>query len=294
MLKRLAVFAIAAFLTSCVFTYAAGGGTKNKVDPQTNGQNDNQAGQKTPSVVVQEGSQQANASESEEKNDTDQKLAEYTRWLAIFTAVLALVSIAQGYFLYVHGVELRTLAGAAKENTAAAKDGASFALLNAQAVINAERAWIMVQPTSSKRGVYTFLAQNVGQTPAKLITSFADFIVLGHTTNPPATPDYKTQRLEGMTPTLCLPKDMRIIFEISADAIGRIKYPRGDAPPNHLEFMEIYFFGKIVYEDTLNTGKTPESNPLHETKWCFKLLPVDGGVAIADARLIPRDYVDYS
>jgi hypothetical protein len=112
--------------------------------------------------------------------------------------------------------------------------------------------------------------------------------------NPPANPDYQTQRLEGMTPALCLPKDKRVVFEISADAIGRVNYPRGDAPPNHLEFMEIYLFGKIVYEDTLNTGKTPESNPVHETKWCFKLLPVDGGIPSADPKLIPPDYVGYS
>jgi hypothetical protein len=183
MLKLLAILAIAVLLATGMSSQPSKGVTKDKgapiASPQPDSQNDNQDGQKTPSIVVQVGTQQADTAETKEKKDNDRNLAIYTLLLAVFTAVLAIVSIGQGYFLrqqshhlQVHGVELRRLASAARDNAEAAKSAADFALLNAKAVINAERAWIMVQPTSHKREVYTFTAGNVGQTPAKLIRSF--------------------------------------------------------------------------------------------------------------------------
>lgn len=292
-------------------------------NPNTAAQKNDQNSQKTPpSVVVQVESPVATGKNADDHDNTDKEIARYTGMLAIFTLALVVVGIFQFRMMGEHKKGLDGLSGevqkqaghmsrqadlmsrnnvitlatarAAQENAEAAKHTADFALLNAQAVINAERAWVIVGPTSNKRDFYTFNAVNVGQTPAKLVRSFADVIVLGHTTHLPPSPDYQTQRLEGMTPSLCLPKDRRVVFEISAEAISRVKYPQGNAPPNHLEFMEIYFFGKVIYEDTLNTGKTPESSPVHETKWCFKLTPVDGGVPIADPRLIPPDYMGYS
>jgi hypothetical protein len=136
MLKRLAILAVVVFLASSVSAHATGGGTENKVDPQPEGCNDNQDSQKTPSVIIQIGSQQPNTTETEEKKDNDRKLTEYTRWLAIFTAVLAVVSIGQGYFLFRQAHHLRTHAGHLHRLSTAAVDSAKTTKETLDAVKN--------------------------------------------------------------------------------------------------------------------------------------------------------------
>jgi hypothetical protein len=111
MLKWLAIGAIAVTVGVGAPAYAAREGTKNKPDPKSDSHHDNDDSQKTPSVVVQVGSQPSNAFDTEEKKEADRDLADYTRWLAIFTAVLAAVSIGQGYFLRRQAHHLQTHAG---------------------------------------------------------------------------------------------------------------------------------------------------------------------------------------
>ena len=127
------------------------GRNQNKVDPQPDSHNNNQDGQKTPSVIVQVGTQQADTTETREKNDTDQQLVKYTCWLAIFTGLLFLVSAIQGYFLWrqahhleKHGLELHSLAHAARSNADAAKDTAETARKQTDHIAAAERAWLTV------------------------------------------------------------------------------------------------------------------------------------------------------
>jgi|SRR5580658_6637120 hypothetical protein len=209
-------------------------------------------------------------------------------WLAYWAAILLTLAALIGV-----GLALSTLKWL-KNQTLAAKATADFALLNAQAVINTERAWIVVTMKSSKEGVYTIVAENVGRTPAKLVSSFSDVSILRSPKKMPETPTYKTQRYDGMVPTLCFQKERRQIFEITVSEIIDSAYPYGNAPDNALEFMDIYFFGKILYQDILNTGKAPQSNPPHETKWCFKLLTLANAVPISHPYVSPHEYVGYT
>ncbi|MGH9691920.1 MAG: hypothetical protein ACRD4C_12720 [Candidatus Acidiferrales bacterium] len=43
-------------------------------------------------------------------------------------------------------------------------------------------------------------------------------------------------------------------------------------------FRMLYFYGRIIYSDTL------DEKSLHETKWLYWYLPVGDGVAIPDPR----------
>jgi len=205
-------------------------------------------------------------------------------WAAIVLAVAVLIAVGLAFSA------LRWL----KIQTLAAKANADFALVNARALLNAERAWIVVTLATTKEGVYTILAENVGKTPAKLVTSFADISILRAPKNLPETPAYKTQRFEGMVPAVCFPKDRRPILEISVREIIDSAYPYGNAPSNALEFIDIFFFGKITYEDTLHPLKTPESNALHETKWCFKLVTMANSAPIPHPSVSLSQYVGYT
>lgn len=209
-------------------------------------------------------------------------------WLAYWAAIVLAVAVLTGVVVAVSALKWL------KIQTLAAKANADFALLNARALVNAERAWMMVTLTSTKEGVYTIIAENVGKTPAKLVSSFADVSIIRTPKTLPVTPAYKTQCYEGMIPIICFPQDRRQIFEITVPEIIESAYPYGNAPSNALEFMDIFFFGRVVYHDTLNTGNTPESSPVHETRWCFKLLTLANSAPISHPYVSPREYIGYT
>jgi hypothetical protein len=75
--------------------------------------------------------------EAEEKPSLDRALSAYTGWLAIFTAALFFAAAIQvGLFLW----QLRLIQAASKDT----RDAADAAKLNAQAVIDAQRAHLFV------------------------------------------------------------------------------------------------------------------------------------------------------
>jgi hypothetical protein len=115
--------------------------------PQPETQHNDEDGQKTPPVIVQVGTQQPNTSEANEEKET-QRVADYTFWLMVFTAVLAGVSMGQGYFLSQqtrhlkrHGDELHALASATRNN-------AENALKQTEHIVTSERAWIWLAGSS--------------------------------------------------------------------------------------------------------------------------------------------------
>jgi hypothetical protein len=272
MLKRLAILAVmglAALAPICPQETSDQKKSKSKDSPP-------------PSVsIVDNSTRQIKADGPAQESPESHTAFEYSNWALVVIGAFGVLAAF---------ITLREIG----RQTKAAKDAASFALLNAQAIINAERAWIVVGIVSRKPGVYTILAENVGQTPARLVTNFSDVSILPHGQSLAPVPEYKTQRLDGMVPTLYLPKDKRQLFEITTDAISKSKFPNREPSAEAIEFLEIHFFGKIVYEDTLNTGKAPESNPIHETKWCFKYFPIKDGVAMSHPYVCPSGYVDYS
>jgi hypothetical protein len=66
-----------------------------------------------------------------------------------------------------------------KEQTAVSKQAADAALPNAQAIVNAERPWLLVEADHGIQGVpslrqilnVSFTARNVGRSPAEIIHS---------------------------------------------------------------------------------------------------------------------------
>lgn len=72
-----------------------------------------------------------------------------------------------------------------KEQTAVAQKAADAALLNAQAVINAERPWLLIKPSLTVHGMpevtsltVAFKATNVGRSPAEIIFAALEWITL--------------------------------------------------------------------------------------------------------------------
>jgi len=112
MLKGLAVVVFFSVLAGGLADKPSKGGVENEgvriISPQQEGRRNDQGGYKSPTVVVQVGSQPSDSVEANEKKDNDRDLATYTLFLAIFTAVLVVVSGGQGYFLYKQAKLLKT------------------------------------------------------------------------------------------------------------------------------------------------------------------------------------------
>ena len=152
------------------------------------------------------------------------------------------------------------------------KVAAKAALLNARAVINAERAWLVVKiksdPSSSRFPKENFInvLTNVGRTPAKLKSIHIQHTVVGLADGLPVPPVY------GPRWAISVPEntfvvgqdDLRIGIPLTpGEALWKHNPNRaGDTP----EFF--VWYGRITYEDVFRTqGATPQE--IHETRWCY-------------------------
>lgn len=119
-------------------------------------------------------------------NPTEQLIADYTRWLAVFTALLVLATVA----LFVSGernVEVATkAANAARDGAEAAKQAAEIAQ---KTLIASQRAWIRIDEIGLGGGALafdkngasisiSFKITNVGNSPAINITPHVWLIAL--------------------------------------------------------------------------------------------------------------------
>ncbi len=189
----------------------------------------------------------------------------------IVSILLVLVAAITGYFIYRQ----------AKETAAAAratKTAADAALLNAQAIINAERPWIVVNVESLAPGQFNFILKNVGRTPAKVRSIWSMPILTKRGESLRIPPDEQTgESLLCSPPCLIPPTATQIIFRFDVaemdkrNAFGvNITFSQG--------FTELRFYGRIVYFDPLQ----PESAAPHETKWLYWHVPIEGAIPFPD------------
>lgn len=156
----------------------------------------------------------------------------------------------------------------------ATKDNAEAALLNAKALINAERVWLVVTWASDKKilGLFKFGCRNQGKTPAKIISISAkvDFVKNLDLAIPP---DYST-------PTTM--PDLQLVVRSDSFRIGKGINPESILLRNgekkllvnqSREFL--IYYGNIVYQDTLREDGATEGK--HETRWCFVYIPNEEG-----------------
>jgi len=156
---------------------------------------------------------------------------------------------------------------------------AKAALLNAQALINAERPWIVM--TAKRTGTentdeFMIYGEVQGRSPAKIISGWGDHITIpqvqGYKASSDGLPDeppynsetaltYEMLAVPGQTPFLVY------AFRVSHISSDVELWRRIGA------FEEVLFlFGRLIYTDILtkdSNGKPTE----HETRWCFQYTP---------------------
>jgi hypothetical protein len=198
--------------------------------------------------------------------------------MVFFTAVLAIAGAVGTYYAV---KTLRVLRHEAKIAAAALKQTARFAraasktadaaAMNAQAVINAERPWILIEHEWRKiedlEGL-VFYAVNKGATPAEIVEAHFEREIMPYIPDKlPLPPLYKS--------TVLIPRrgDNLIVKNETWDLNEVPIHPESwinnmmkrDTIANATDF--VYFYGVIVYRDMLY--KSTDKSGLHYTRFCF-------------------------
>jgi hypothetical protein len=137
---------------------------------------------------------------------------------------------------------------------------ANAATLSVQAVINAERPWILVtaERVPGGQGYCVFMAYNKGRTPAQIVSGSATHEFAASPDDLKVPPTYKSP--------FNLPNNTLLVRDDSFPI-----YPDPGIKPETITPSRpndiLFFYGRIVYDDVL--GKDRPGYTQHETRWCF-------------------------
>lgn len=154
------------------------------------------------------------------------------------------------------------------ETTAqAAVDAANAALSCAQALIRAERPWLLitVERSLTVRDSFKVTATNRGRTPAKILATSSRIEIVMDETQLPKNPVYEKTAADSLpAPIILLPGESTPIQPFSREDVSWIC--KTDASLRRIELWQekIFIHGKIIYRDLV----TPNDKLMHETSWC--------------------------
>jgi hypothetical protein len=157
--------------------------------------------------------------------------------------------------------------GYAETAAEAAASSAHAALMNAQAVLHAERSWILisVEASRSAENSFTVVASNRGRTPAKIVEIAERSRIAIDEMHLPGVPEYaEEKRSTPFTPIILLPGESAAIKPFCReDARGLCD---SEERYRRIETWEekIYIYGKVIYRDLI----APADSQAHETNWC--------------------------
>lgn len=149
----------------------------------------------------------------------------------------------------------------------AAAASAQAALLNAQAVIHAERPWILVtvEPSRSMENSFTVMATNRGRTPGTIVATVEQTTIVIDEKHLPDTPEYKDEKPgPPLASIILLPGEATVLKNFSRNDVKGLC--DSEERFKRIETWEekVYLYGKITYEDLIS----PPVSQVHETNWC--------------------------
>jgi hypothetical protein len=136
------------------------------------------------------------------------------------------------------------------------KKAADAALLNAEALVNSERPWLIAEVVRDSKNFhfYEIRINNFGRTPARFIRGDATSVFTENPATLPIPPTYSSP--------IFLPKNLVIAPDKG------FPVPHGYHVPKLLQLAggpdkTLVIYGRIIYEDTIIAGVE------HEVAWCF-------------------------
>ena len=186
-------------------------------------------------------------------------------WAAnVVLALLGYAGIMMAYSL-LKKIERQT--GYAEAAAEAATASAQAALLNAQAIIHAERPWILisVEPSRSMENSFTVMATNRGRTPARIIATEKRTRIAIDEMHLPRIPEYKSEKADApLVPIILLPGEFAAIEPFCRDDVKGLC--DSEERFKRIETWEekLFLYGRVVYRDLIAYA----DDQVHETNWC--------------------------
>jgi hypothetical protein len=149
----------------------------------------------------------------------------------------------------------------------AAADSAQAALLNAQAILDAGRPWLLISilPSPDLENSFAVMATNRGRSPARIVGTAEQVIFAMDETQLARTPEYPSEELTPpLVPIILMPGESVEIKPFSREDLKSIcdSEERLRSIENWEE--KVYIYGKVVYRDLT----APPDKPTNETAWC--------------------------
>jgi hypothetical protein len=192
-------------------------------------------------------------------------LHEQISWAAnLVLVILGYVGIMMGISL-LRKIDRQTAYAETAADAAAAS--AQAALANAQAIIHAERPWILitVEPSRSAENSFTIMATNRGRTPARIIETAERSKIVLDEKRLPSPPEYKKEEPgPPLVPIILLPGESTPIQPFSREDVKGLC--DSEERFKRIETWEekVFLYGKVIYRDLI----AATDDQLHETNWC--------------------------
>lgn len=192
-------------------------------------------------------------------------LHEKIAWAAyVILALLGYAGIMLALSL-LRKIERQTAAAEVAAN--AAQASANAALINAQAMVDAERPWLVVTIESAPNveNGFTVTATNRGRSPAQIVATAEQLRITVDESGLPAKPEYGNREPKPpMVPIILLHGETTALKSFSrADARELCE---SDEQFERIENWEekIFLYGRAIYKDLA----APPDKPNHQTDWC--------------------------
>jgi len=146
-----------------------------------------------------------------------------------------------------------------------------------QAMVAAERAWVVISVDSIVPGEFRFWATNEGKTPARVVSIWATNISFkrGEKSLPVPSDEETSESLLQFPPCLIPPAAKKIVWQCTVAEFQKSSGGgEGDASLFSRGFSAAYIYGRIRYFDVLDT----EAIIPHESRWLYWLVPFGGGL----------------
>jgi len=155
----------------------------------------------------------------------------------------------------------------AEAAASAAVESAHAAFLNAQAIIDSQRPWLLIsaEPSLNIENSFNIMATNRGRTPATIIATTEQVKIAIDETHLPRIPEYrKDESGAPLVPIVLLPGESTAIMPFRREDLKGVceSEERFKRVVNWEE--KVFIYGKVIYKDLI----APHDNQIHETAWC--------------------------
>lgn len=147
----------------------------------------------------------------------------------------------------------------------AAQETAQAALSQTQALVRAERPWIImgVRPSQTIENGFSVIATNRGRGPARILSTIDEIVSAVDEAHLAEKPEYRNQPVAPEDPLILLPGETTEILSFSRAEVKRICETEERLARVVKWEEKIYLYGRVEYRDL----SAPDDAPAHHSSW---------------------------